>query len=74
MLLIVFVSFPSKLIELLHNISLDESHLDEGENGGLNQSEINHLIVSISSDLVENGFTDTISDRVEAVVAEKLER
>jgi hypothetical protein len=72
-LLVVLVALPDELIVLLHDVSLDEAHLNEGIDRALDQAEINHFVVTISFDLVEDGMADTLTDLGEAVIMEKLE-
>jgi len=69
--LVVFVALPYQIIlpGRLHDISLNEAHLNECKDCSFDQVQIDHLVVTITSDLIQNRSSQTVSDLGEAVVS-----
>jgi len=73
--LVVFVALPYQVVlpSGLHDVTLDEAHFDESEDRSFDQVQIDHLVVTVASDLIQNGAAETVSDLGEAVVSKEEE-
>ena len=71
--LIVFVASPLILAAFSLNVSLNVSQLNEGVDGCLEHTQVDHFIVSVLSNLVKDCIAQTILDKVKALIFEQVQ-